>query len=242
MVRFQTFESPEEREQKRVLARRKRVQYLSIACVVVIGARLLIKDPPRYKEPDHRNAPVVYLPGMLDAMPAADRARLNPKTVAKLKEVDRQARAKLLGIEENVTVTPYTPTEPPPLIQEDVEAYKEELYRFSMKRKTIEEKQDEMRIDRSKNMLVQFKSGGYLKAENISRENKNFEIKYDSKIYVVYPSSLVKSFSDNALTWEEPIPRGYVKIKPARGITIVLDAIKAKQITTKGKQANVSQG
>jgi hypothetical protein len=82
-------------------------------------------------------------------------------------------------------------------------------------------------------MLVLLRHGRYLKAEEVKQKGARTEIRIDNSMLALLPNKLVSSVSNDALHWEEPIPRGRVRLKPAPGITITVSRTTSRRITVK---------
>jgi hypothetical protein len=50
---------------------------------------------------------------------------------------------------------------------------------------------------------------------------------------------MIRSVSSDALTWQEPIPKNYVRLKPAPGITITVHKETAKRISIRKSQDDI---
>jgi len=111
------------------------------------------------------------------------------------------------------------------------EQYKEEIFQYLRRKRRADLKRKEERVDRSKKMLVRFKGGGYIKAEKTWKKNGQIIIQYDRTLIAGIPKDRVASVTMNAVTWKEPVPRGQVRLKPARGITITLSRESARRIS-----------
>lgn len=228
-------DSPEQREQKQRSALRKRVIMLVSTLSIAVGVRLVIKDPPPPQMVDRSKDEIRYIPGMLDALPASERVKLDPKVVAKMLEVDEQARRGIKPLPQSIasagtTSTTYKPTDP--LFEDEREAiqYKENLaYNLQHRRKhkvVVPE-----RVDTTKTMVVQFRNGGYIRAEKALETVNLVQIRINRSLTAQVPTNMVSSIRTNGLNWEEPIPAGFVKMKPAKGISITLRKDTAKRIS-----------
>ncbi|OVE78331.1 hypothetical protein BVX98_00565 [bacterium F11] len=227
----------EDREIQKQSALKKRVGIWATLLVAFILIRVVVKNPPAYKTPDHGNVPVKYVPGMLDAMPEEDRAKLTPSMIAKYREADQKALTEMAssGIEEKWVETKYIPQEAPSEIRPELEAYKETLFQYAKKRRKIEAFQEKLRAEQAitKKMLVHFKPSGYVQAEEASFKPSHILIKVDESMLVRYPKRMVRSIKESPSNWVEPVPKGFVRLKPARGITMVVTKRTAKRIKTK---------
>ncbi len=225
-------ESPEEREIKNQSATTRRIKILGAVCLISIVARVFIKPPPPPKTPHHENAPFRALPGMLENLPASERAKLTPEMLAKLQEADRSALVRKTQPEEKLAKK-YEPLHAPVQLGSEEEK-KKDVFAYHEKRRKLptEEKTEEGGI--GKTMLVLFKTGRFIKAQEATRLNGNVEIKVDKSLLANLPGKWVNSISSNGLTWKEPIPTGYTRITPARGISITLAKNIAKRISMQG--------
>lgn len=223
-------ETEEEKEEKRREAARRRAKMLIGVCVLVVLARIFIKNPEPPKLKTYNESDIQYLPGTLEAMPESTRAKLTPQQLARYQEADERALSGSDAFGDAWVQVPYVPQEAPPEITEDIEAYRNQVFQYAKKRKRIEIERKEMDIDYSKKMLVLFKHGRHLKAKDAYRKKKRVGIMVDKTMMVRLPTRWVRSISDNALTWKEPIRKGYVEIKPARGITMIVSRKTSKRI------------
>ncbi len=227
-------DSPEQREQNQRSAMRKRIILLVSALSLAIGARLIIKDPPPPKMVDRSKDEIRYVPGMLDALPASERVKLDPKVVAKMMEVDENARRGIKPFPQGTAIaglpTTYKPADP--LFEEEQEAvqYKQNLtYNLQRRRKDKETVAEQ--VDTTKTMVVQFRNGGYIRAEKAAEHINQVRIWVNRSLTAQYPTEMVSTIRTNGLSWQEPIPVGFVKMKPAKGITITIRKDTAQRIS-----------
>lgn len=223
----------EEKTRAKQIATQKRIRMLVAILVIAGAARLFLKDPPKYQEVDYSNLPVRYLPGTLDKLSDDAKAKLSPKMLAKFHEADERARREAEEAEDEWVRTPYQPSDRPSKIQEDIEAYQEQLFKYAERKKRIEKIHRRILIDYSKKTLVQFKKGRFIKVQKAVKRKNHVEILVNRSILVRLPSKMVKSVSENALEWKEPVPKGFIKLKPARGITITVAKKISNRITIK---------
>lgn len=227
-------ETSEERSLRLRQATIKRIRILVIVCVISIGARIFIKNPPPPKPRDVSKVAIRYTPGMLDNMSASTLKRMDPILLARLQKADQDARRARMIQSQNLVQSNYRPAEVPLTNKAEEEAYKQLEFIYAKKRETqIHEKEKREARDLTKTMLVQFRSGGYLKAEKASHVQQSCEIQVDRTMMATLPKKLVASVSDNAVTWKAPIPQGFVQLKPAKGITITVLKQSAERITIK---------
>jgi hypothetical protein len=100
------------------------------------------------------------------------------------------------------------------------------------KRRRINKEREEMeQPDPSKTTVVLFKNGGHLKTQKSLVQGDTLDIRFDKTIRAQMPATLVHTIEENALNWQEPVPRGQVRIKPAKGITLTLGKDMAKRIS-----------
>lgn len=85
----------------------------------------------------------------------------------------------------------------------------------------------------NRTMLVRFRSGGAIAAEMARREGRRVEVRLDKTAVADIPGKLVVSISDNAQTWTPPVRRGYVRVKPAKGITIEVSKSTSRRISVR---------
>jgi hypothetical protein len=220
----------EERDNRKQAATRKRVVILLVACGVVIVARFFIKDPPPPKPPDHANKPFKAMPGMLKNIPLTEQAKMNPEMLAKLREADLNAlNKKPVG---TALAQAYKPMEPALENLKDKEMAEEFRYQYAKRRKISEQKHQEAEaLDLTKVMLVRLANGRYLKAERANTTTASVSIQMNRAIVANLPKKMVTSVSEDALSWVEPVPKGQVRLKPAKGITITVNENTSKRIT-----------
>lgn len=227
-------ETPEEREIRIRTQTKKRIAILASVCIVCVLARILIPKPPPPKAPDHTDKPFKALPGLLEKIPEATKAKMDPKIIAQLKKADEEAaKIKQGNIPDAIANKPYIPPELPAENLEDKEKMKEIIYQYAKRQRIREITQEAEAASSSKTMLVLFKRGGHVKAEKANTTPSYVSIEIDRNMAVQVPTNLVKSVTANAATWEEPVPRGEKRLKPAKGITIQVSAATAKRITVK---------
>jgi hypothetical protein len=220
--------SEEELSLQKMAATRKRFISLLVTLAILVTLRIIIKDPPKPKIPDRSKREFRALPGVLDNLPVSEQMKLTPQMVSALREADlkeqmKRAPKKIEG--------PYVPGEVPmENLQEKVE-YERLLAQFEEKRrKMLEEHKVEVR-DLSKDTLVMFRTGGYIKAEDATIGKTAVEINYSKGFSAKLTRNMVKKIQENAVDWEEPVPAGFVKLKPAKGITVIVAKGTSEKIT-----------
>ena len=222
-------ESPEERETRKNIQTKKRIVFLTGLVIVSLAAKVVFKNPPPPKTPDHSDRPFRAIPGILKNLPESERKKLTPQQIAMLEEADRTG-GRPDKKKEMLAQKPYTPAEPArDLSQINVKEFK--AYEYASKKVTPVERQKPETIDRSKDTLILFARGGHLKVEQAERINGAVRIAFDKTIHASVPRFLVRSVQSNASGWVEPVPRGKSLLKPAQGITIIVAARIAKRIT-----------
>jgi hypothetical protein len=232
---MEMMETPEERDLRRRANTFRRVKILSVVCLLTIVARIFIKPPPPRKSPLHNDKPFRAIPGVLNNLSERDKAKLDPVLIAKLKEADEKAITEFTQSKEALAKKQetYKAIQTAMVNVEDQQATKEQLFMFEQRRqKQLEARQERMEpVDTSKKMLVHFRRGGTVKAEQASYETDKVRIVVNRSLQARVPKSMVNTISENAVTWKEPIPTGYQEIKPAPGITMVVEKSIVKRIT-----------
>lgn len=232
-----TTETPEEAEARRRASTAFRIKVLVGISVLVIAARVFIKDPERKAPIDYTKAPVKIVPGMLDTLPASARANIEPQLLAKMVLADEMARRGEFGkppAETEAAKVEYRPAEAPTERDVEAEAYKEQIFAYARKRRIDTLRRDRIEQqsrDTRKSTLVRFASGGFVHAEAAERRRRDTYIRIDKNLEADLPNSLVSSVRNDALGWNEPVPAGKVKLRPARGITVILFRDTARRVT-----------
>jgi hypothetical protein len=225
--------SVEERERQRRNAERKRLFILASACIAVVGVRLLIKNPEPPKAADHSDKPFRALPGVLDNIPAAERSKIKPEILAQLREADLKATKKADPVEQFFERSRghYQPADTPNENPKDKEMEKEFQYQYVHRQRIIEQKKEAVVIDPYKSTLVRFKNGRYVKARSTHSADPFLAIVLDKTMVASLNKKQIISVTNDAQTWQEPVPKGTVRLKPAKGITITVDKNTAERIT-----------
>lgn len=203
----------------------KRILILSFMALAIIVVRVKIKNPPPPPKPNHANVPIKILPGMLARMPASERAKLSPEMLVKFQQADQNALEKKR--EQPAEAIVNKDVVPPPTEIATVHDAVQTVSHRRIKRPKVFEPE----VDSAKTALVLFNSGRHIKAYNASRKGMGVEIRLDRTITAQIPRNLVMSISNNALSWKEPVPKGYRELKPAKGITIQVLSKTAERIT-----------
>lgn len=228
--------SDEEKARQKKLQAKKRLRLMFVILGGLIVLRLIIKDPPKYVKPTIANVPKSMGPGVLESMPEADRAKLSEAELKKYREAEINY---LIAKEEHETPewqkTPYAPQETPTENKADIEAYKQELYYYAKKQKQIEEIHHQMKLDAEimKPLLVYFSRGGILPADKVDKAQNVVHIQVEKGLYASFRPHMVKSVKENYRGWKEPQPKGYIEVKPTRGITFISPRSMAHRITIK---------
>jgi hypothetical protein len=233
---IQTSETPEEAEARRRAATAKRIKILAACSALAVVARIFISDPKRTPPPDYTKMNIKIVPGMLDSMPASARAKLDPQLVAKMVLVDEQARRGEYGkpVAEQAPSGPYKPADAPTIVDVEAETFKEQVFAYARKRRIDAERQareESQARDIRKATLVQFASGGYVRAEAAEKRPTGTAIRIDKNMEANVPSRWVASIQTDALDWQEPVPAGQVRLRPAKGITVILHRDTASRVT-----------
>jgi hypothetical protein len=232
---FTTSETPEEREIRRRRSTARRIRTMVVIFGVAVTARIFIKNPPPPKTPDYSKYKVRYVPGMLDAIPASERSRMDPKILAQIQQTDVDARNGRLAQTAPVNAfakQPYKAAETPlPNISQE-EKDRQFAYVYEKRREERMHQLEEQEIhDTTKSTVVEFLGGGYLRVEKAAEGNRICEIKVDRKTIAAVPARLVKNVRPDAAEWTPPLSKNQVQLKPARGITIVIGRNIASRIT-----------
>ncbi len=213
----------------------RRGRMLAVVLAVSIGARFLIKNPEPPKGPDRTQKKFKYVPGMLDNLPAAALAKMNPTMLAQIRAADAKYKSDLA----NASLAPkfsgaYQVAEVPLTNPDDEEAAKQMQFLYE-KRRIAKIKEERMRAaqDITKKMLVIFRRGGAFKVENVMPVPRGYRISMDNSLHATMPHTLVSSVMADSADWKRPIPKGQIELKPAHGITITVAKETAKRITVK---------
>jgi hypothetical protein len=231
-------ETPEQAEARRRAATARRIKVLIGLSVLVLGARFIVRDPKKRAPVDYTKMQTLKIvPGMLDTLPAATRAQLDPQIVAKMVLADEMARRGEYGKPAEDTKTaavPYKPMDAPAEADLEAETYKEQIFAYARRRRIITEQQrriEQQALDLSNSTLVQFRSGGYLLAETAQKGSADTYIRMSKAVRAEIPNRWVSSIQNDARGWEEPVPAGQVRLTPAKGITVILHRDTASRIT-----------
>ncbi len=224
-------DTPEEIEQKNRQARAQRFRKLAIILVICVGARFLIKNPEQPKTPERRYDKVRYVPGMLDNLPKSAIDKMDPKLVAQIRKAETDARIERLMGRGEFKGTYKAPDAPLPNTTGE-EEQRQMQFAFAKRRNVnVHLKEMEEQADVRKTTLVRFKSGGIIRAEKAVAQTPGYEISVDRSMVARLPRQMVASVMENALDWKEPVPAGFVQLKPVKGITITISKETAKRIT-----------
>jgi len=226
--RFSSTISDEEIARQKIAKAKKRFVILFVLLVITAGARLIVKNPPKPKLADHSKESFRALPGVLENLPVAEQMKLSPQKIAAYREADLREIAKRMPKTE---MAPYIPAEAPMENIQDKVEYERLLAKFEEKRRKMEDEHKTLSRDLSKDTLVMFKAGGYIKAEGAAKNENSVEIEYNKNFHAKLPGTLVKTIKENAVDWEEPVPNGFVKLHPAKGITVVVAKNISPRIT-----------
>lgn len=226
-------DSPEELEIRRRQKTAKRLRLLTVICIVTIGARFLIKDPAPPKAPDRSKRTVRYVPGMLDDLPASTINRMDPTLVAQMRIAEaKYKQERSINEYPGFAKGPYQPTDVPITNPAEEEEIKQMQFVYEKKKKNLlRAAQTNQPVDLTKTMLIRFRSGGFIKAENTMPSQQNLKIQVDRTLFATLPHQMVRSVEANAAKWQAPIPKGFVELKPSKGITITVHRETAKRIT-----------
>jgi hypothetical protein len=204
---------------------------LIVIAVVAAGARMLIKDPPPPKQVDRSQFKVRYVPGMLENLPKSALDKMDPKLLADIRKAEMEAR---MAQDFNPTMYAkgaYKPSNVPLENQSALETQKQYAYSNARRNAKIRMTEPEEPVDTRRTTLVQFTSGGAIKAEKASAGRAGVDMDFGKTMQARVPQKMVARITPNSLEWKEPIPRGFVELKPARGITITVAKETARRIT-----------
>lgn len=225
-------ETPEELEIRRRKSMVKRMRNLSIVLIVSVTARFLIKDPVPPPPPDRSQKKIRYVPGMLEDISADRLSKMDPRLVAQMRAAEARYKE-----EQTYKSTPflggkYLPAEIPLTNEADAEELRQMQYTFAKNKvnRIIEESVRQSR-DLTKGMLIHFRGGGFIKAENAIPDRDGMRINFDRSLNVTLPKRFVLSTIPGSAKWKEPIRPGMVQLKPAPGITITVAKETAKRIS-----------
>ncbi len=229
-----TAETPEEREIRKRKQTVKRIRIMMTIFGMAIVARVFIKNPPPPRTPDYSKYKVRYVPGMLDAIPAAERSKMDPKILARIQQADDDARYKRTNLPPMTALAkgPYKASETPLASQTQQEVERQFAYSYEKRRhEKIHQLEEQELRSTTKTTVVEFAGGGYVHVEKAARDKRVCEIKFDRSISASVPSTMVKNVRTDAADWSPPLSKGEVSLKPARGITIILQRQLATRIT-----------
>jgi hypothetical protein len=230
----QTFETPEEREIRVRRNTAKRVRFIVAILGVSIVARIFVKNPPPPQAVQYSASEVRFVPGMLDAIPASERNKMDPRMLARMQQLDDEARrgAKPSPPASAVAETPYKASETPLASEAEAEKTRQFAYSYAKKRQEVLMAMEEIQVrNTSKTTLVQFTRGGYLHVEQAIKTPRNCEIRFDRTLVANLPSKMVQDVTADAAAWTPPLSSREVELKPARGITIILERQLARHVT-----------
>lgn len=214
----------EQQAQQRAQAR-ARARNLVITLSVLLVARLLIKNPKPPKTPDHSNAPIEIVPGMLDTIPLSALSKMDPRLIEKMKKVDYEAKHPKVPAGFYIPADEVVSNEAAAVVRQEFVIHENRQRRIKKEREEME------KPDPSKTVVVLFKSGGHIKTQKSDIAGDTLDIRLDKTMRAQLPAKLVNAIQENALNWQEPVPNGDVRIKPAKGITITLGKEIAKRIS-----------
>lgn len=222
-----TGETIEEKEARKRQESAKRVKMLSVVAVLCLAARFVVKDPVKPPPPDHSNAPVKILPGMLASLPASERAKLSPQLLARMMEADAKAR-----VDQMAKADAYQPANAPPPRDVLGEKMKQEMYRYARRQRAADRKRRQFKEEQEApmKMLVRFTNGGRLRVEEARKGPEGVTVRLPG-LAATFPHRMVGAVVEHAKAAPEPVPPGKIRIKPARGITMIVDRDTARRIT-----------
>jgi hypothetical protein len=170
---------------------------------------------------------------MLDQLPNSALEKMDPKLVAQIRVAETNARQERLIKEFLRPAVKYKPADVPLENAAAEEEFKQLQYVYIKKRQQSLREQQRIikQQDLTKPMLILFRRGGFVKAERSMPLPESYRISMDRSLTFTFPKKLVSLVSDNGKTWQEPIPKGQVRIKPAKGITVTVAKETAKRIT-----------
>lgn len=234
-----TWESEEEKANARHNKAKKRAIVLAALLGVALLARFAIEDPPLYKKVDVSQVELRYVPGVLENMTASEREKLDPTILARLERAQAAHLAAVAEQRSEADGSPgtYAPAEPPPEVTSDVAAYKEQVYQYELRRKQMEEIRRQIKFAEAvtKPGLVMFRGGGFIRVDEAERHGSRVHARAGRMLFDV-PKKWVRTISNDAREWRPPVPRGYVRLRPARGITITVSKRISRRIDLRNGQ------
>jgi hypothetical protein len=216
-----------QRETQKRAATKRRIKVLAILAIGVGVTRIFVKPPPPPPKPVHENAQIKIMPGMLARMPEAEKAKLSPETLAKLQEADRNPWKGAPAKKDEDAIV-HVPTHTPVVVHA-TEEMKQELTALAKRQPKVIKHSTP--LDPNKSTLVRLNNGRHLRVAKASKTAGGVEIFFDQSIVARVPARMVASVSQNALSWKEPVPAGYRRLTPAKGITIQVSKDVAKRIS-----------
>jgi hypothetical protein len=232
---IQSGETPEEAEQRKREVAKRRFKILSTLAVLSIIARFIIKDPPPPKNYQRNFDKMRFVPGMLDNIPVSEQAKMDPRIIAKMMEADELARKG--PVDPALAQGPYKAMEPPMPMNEEKEIQRQQFFAYTKKHKKVIDEREKFALAEAlaKPALVRFKSGGYIKATSFTDDSRRVRIQFDRTLVANLPKNLILATDGNSPYWEKPIPKGFKKLKPAEGITIIIGEQAARRISIRKK-------
>ncbi|MCB4756492.1 MAG: hypothetical protein LHV69_05595 [Elusimicrobia bacterium] len=223
-------DTPEEKEHLKRSAVKKRVLTLTAIAVVAIIARILIKDPPPPKAPAHHEK-VRYLPGVIDNLTPAQKAKIDPLVLAELEAASSEFNEKKQREQYEAFAQKRAVEEWNKKLEDLKKIQKQLVVKYKVREyhsPTVAEKKE-----LQKTILVRFKGGGYIKAQKAYAKKGNVNLEMDASMAAQFPQKMVSQITPDALNWQEPVPQGQVKLKPGHGMTIIVAKSIAGRITAK---------
>jgi hypothetical protein len=167
-------------------------------------------------------------------MPQSVKNKMAPEQLARLQLAEEEALKKRQEAQPATMVAQTYQAPLPPVATGVTEGEKQQLFKLAKRRameRDLMEKYEEE--NRTQTTVVQFRGGGWLRAERATPTRRGFEIRVNRALVAQYPRHRVQLVRENAGDWQEPVPTGFVKIKPAKGITVILRRGTSKRITVK---------
>jgi hypothetical protein len=191
-------------------ALKKRIKILSVILVLVVLARLFIKNPQKVQAPDRSNIPFHALPGILAGLPEADRNKLSPQQLALLQEADRNAAAQQSAKSAELKAVPKVPVSAGPKY-EPAQMNKSPLSKMSNTKK----------VEDKKTTIILLRSGGVLHAESATRTATGISIRLEQSMQVEFPRSLVSKIVEDNPDFKTPETEGRI-LKSGPNVPLVV--------------------
>lgn len=233
---------PDEREYQKKDATKKRIVVLAVVFVVSLGAKFAIKPPPPPKAPDHSARPFRAIPGVLKNLSDADRNKLTPQQIAMLEEADRNVLLRKSGETAIAQIPSHTPASAavkPTAISGTIQTVPQTtstasspfLYKTAEKDRWVPPTPSKQ--DLTADTVVLFNRGGHLLAQDAERVNGSVGVTLNKTMFAKFSKSSIRQVIHTDGSWKSPIPKGFIELKPAKGITILVSRQTGRRITIK---------